>query len=304
MPTFARLLQAAFAGTLVVVVSHGVAAAPAASAPHIQLPWTNSEPDGVQAPGAALADGITGTILWSRQADVPVPIASIAKVMTAMVAITAGDLDRPITVPAAAIAYCVANDGSTAGLASGEVLTTHQLLYALMLPSGCDAAYTLAEAYGPGQDGFIAKMNDAARLMGLAATYFADPSGLPVPTDGATYSTPADLIALGLRAMSLPVFREVAGSQSYHLPAGPANRDHVWQTTNLLLRAYPGTIGIKTGSTDAAGACLLFESVRAGIPLIGVVLHSSPGSGVAAKNDAEHMLNWAYDPILTALPIH
>lgn len=104
--------------------------------------------------------------------------------------------------------------------------------------------------------------------------------------------------------MSLPVFREVAGSQSYHLPAGPANRDHVWQTTNLLLRAYPGTIGIKTGSTDAAGACLLFESVRAGIPLIGVVLHSSPGSGVAAKNDAEHMLNWAYDPILTALPIH
>jgi D-alanyl-D-alanine carboxypeptidase (penicillin-binding protein 5/6) len=71
----------------------------------------------------------------------------------------------------------------------------------------------------------------------------------------------------------------------------------------LLLHDYPGTIGIKTGSTDAAGTCLLFETVRAGIPLIGVVLHSSPDSAVAAKDDAERMLHWAYDPILSALPI-
>ncbi|WP_433621947.1 D-alanyl-D-alanine carboxypeptidase family protein [Nocardia sp. CA-120079] len=303
MPKFARLLQYAVAVALVVAAGHGVAAAPAASDAHIQLPWLTSEPDGVQASGAALADGITGTMLWSRQPNTPVPIASIAKVMTALVVINAGDLDRTTTVPQESIAYCTRYDGSSAGLVPGEVLATRQLLYAMMLPSGCDAAYTLAEAYGPGQDGFIAKMNDTARQMGLAGTQFTDPSGLPAPTDDSTYSTPADLVALGLRAMSLPVFREVAGARSYHLPAGPGNRDHFWQTTNLLLRDYPGTIGIKTGSTDAAGACLLFESVRAGIPLIGVVLHSSPGSGVVAKNDAERMLNWAYDPILTALPI-
>ncbi|MFJ4650883.1 D-alanyl-D-alanine carboxypeptidase family protein [Nocardia sp. NPDC088792] len=309
MLTFARLLQAAVAGALVVAVSQGGAAAPAASAPVVQvsreglLPWQSSEPEGVQAPGAALADGITGSILWSRELNTPVPIASIAKVMTALVAINAGDLDRAITVPPESIAYCVRLGGSTAGLAAGEVLTTRELLYGLLLPSGCDAAYTLAEAYGPGQDGFLAKMNDTAAQMGLGATYFADPSGLPVPTDGATYSTPADLIALGLRAMVQPVFREVAGSQSHHLAAGPANRDHVWQTTNQLLRSYPGTIGIKTGSTDAAGACLLFEAVRAGIPMIGVVLHSAAWSGGAARDDAERMLDWAYDPILTALPI-
>ncbi|MEV6771800.1 serine hydrolase [Nocardia sp. NPDC051030] len=303
MRTFARILQTAVAGALVVAVCHGVPAAPAAGAPPIPLPWLNSEPDGVHAPGAALADGITGTMLWSREADTQFPIASIAKVMTALVAIGAGDLDRAITVPPESIAYCVRNDGSTAGLAAGEVLTTHQLLYALMLPSGCDAAYTLAEAYGPGQEGFLDKMNETARQMGLAGTYFADPSGLPVPADDSTYSTPADLVALGLRAMVLPVFREVAGSESYHLPAGPGNRAHHWQTTNMLLRHYPGTIGIKTGSTDAAGACLLFETVRAGIPLIGVVLHSSPGSGAAAKDDAERMVNWAYAPIFSALPI-
>ncbi|MGW5223619.1 D-alanyl-D-alanine carboxypeptidase family protein [Nocardia niigatensis] len=303
MRTFARLLQAVVAAAVVVAVGQAATAAPAVSAPLVQLPWLNSEPDGVQAPGAALADGVTGTMLWSREPDTSFPIASIAKVMTALVVLNAGDLERAITVPPESIAYCVRNDGSTAGLAAGEVLTTRQLLYALLLPSGCDAAYTLAESYGPGQDGFLARMNDTAREMGLAGTFFADPSGLPVPTDGATYSTPADLISLGLRAMSLPVFREVAGSQSYHQPAGPGNRDHVWQSTNLLMRSYPGTIGIKTGSTDAAGACLLFETVRAGIPLIGVVLHSSPGSGIAAKNDAERMLNWAYDPILTALSI-
>lgn len=303
MRTFARLLQAAVAGVLVVAVGHGVAAAPAASVAHGQLPWLTAEPDGVQALGAALADGITGTALWSRQPHTPVPIASIAKVMTALVVINAGDLDRTITVPHEIIAYCTKYDGSNAGLVPGEVLTARQLLYAMMLPSGCDAAYALAEAYGPGQDGFIAKMNDTARHIGLAGTHFTDPSGLPAPTDHSTYSTPADLVTLGLRAMSLPVFREIVSSQSYHLPAGPGNRDHLWRTTNLLLHDYPGTIGIKTGWTDVAGTCLLFETVRAGIPLIGVVLHSSPDSDIAAKDDAERMLNWAYNPILSLLPI-
>jgi D-alanyl-D-alanine carboxypeptidase (penicillin-binding protein 5/6) len=257
----------------------------------------------VRALGAELADGITGTVLWSRGANDPVPIASIAKVMTALVVINAGDLDRTIAVPQESVAYSAEHGGSTAGLVPGEVLTTRQLLYAMMLPSGCDAAHTLAQAYGPGQDGFIAKMNDTARRMGMAGTHFTDPSGLPAPTDHSTFSTPADLVTLGLRAMSLPVFRDIVGSPSYHLPAGPGNREHLWQTTNLLLNDYPGAIGIKTGYTDAAGTCLLFETVRAGIPLIGVVLHSSPDSEIAAKGDAERMLNWGYGPILSALPV-
>ncbi|MGV9612880.1 D-alanyl-D-alanine carboxypeptidase family protein [Nocardia xishanensis] len=303
MRTFARLLQAVVTGALVVTAGHVVAAAPAASIPHVQLPWPTPEPDGVQATGAVLAEGITGTALWSRQPDTPVPIASITKVMTALVVIDAGDLDRTITVPQEAIAYCNRNAGSTAGLVPGEVLTTRQILYALMLPSGCDAAYTLAEAYGPGQDGFIARMNETARGLGLAGTEFTDPSGLPIPTDHSNSSTPADLVTLGLRAMRLPAFREIVSSPTYHVPAGPGNREHLWHTTNRLLRDYPGTIGIKTGWTDAAGTCLLFETVRAGIPLVGVVLNSSPSSDVVAKDDAERMLNWAYDPVLSLLRI-
>ncbi len=298
MPTFARVLHTVVAGALVVAAGHGVAgAAPSGSA---EAPWAGG-PEGVQAAGAALADGFTGTVLWGREANTPVPIASIAKVMTAVVAISTGDLERPVTVPAEAGAYCAQHNGSTAGLTAGEVLTARQLLYALLLPSGCDAAYAIAESFGPGQAGFIGRMNDAARVMGLGATQFTDPSGLPNPTDNSTHSTPAALVALGVRAMALPAFREIVAARDHHVPADHDNREHHWETTNKLLHEYPGAIGLKTGNTNAAGHCLLFETVRAGIPLIGVVLHSSDTSSAVAREDATRILNWAYDPVLSVL---
>lgn len=298
MPTFAKMLHAVTAGVLIIAAGHGVAAAQPTGSADWLVPWAANGPGELQASGAALADGVTGTVLWSREADTPVPIASIAKVMTAVVVIASGDLERPVTVPQGAVGYCAEHNGSTAGLSPGEVLSARQLLYGLMLPSGCDAAYAVAEAFGPGQEGFLTRMNDTARVMGLARTQFTDPSGLPNPTDDSTHSTPADLVALAVRAMSLPVFREIVGARDFHVPAGAGNREHRWETTNRLLKEYPGTIGIKTGNTNAAGHCLLFETVRAGIPLIGVVLHSSDHSMAAAQEDAERMLNWAYDPIL------
>ncbi|MFF2083650.1 D-alanyl-D-alanine carboxypeptidase family protein [Nocardia sp. NPDC058176] len=302
MRTFARVLHAVVAGVVIAVAAgHGVAAAVPAGSSDGLLPWAARGPDGLQATGAALADGLTGTVLWSREANTPVPIASIAKVMTAVVVIVDGDLERPVTIPGEVVGYCAQHNGSTAGLAPGEVLTARQLLYALLLPSGCDAAYALAESFGPGQGGFLARMNDTARFMGLGGTHFTDPSGLPNPGDYTTHSTPANLVTLAVRAMSLPVFREIVGARDFYVPAGPGNRERLWKTTNRLLQEYPGTIGIKTGNTNAAGHCLLFETVRAGIPLIGVVLHSSDHSSAAAKDDAVRMLNWAYDPILRVL---
>ncbi|WP_245718148.1 D-alanyl-D-alanine carboxypeptidase family protein [Nocardia miyunensis] len=302
MRSFARVMLAAASGLLLVTPGPAVAA-PAGNVSHTRVPTLSAEPDGVRAPFAELADGNTGAVRWSRQPNTRAPMGSITKVMTALVVLEAGDLDRAVTVPRAIIAYDRKYDGSTAGLVPGEVLTARQLLYAMMLPSGCDAAYALAESYGPGQAAFIAEMNATAARLGLANTHFTDPSGLPAPTGYSTYSTPADLVKLGLRAMSQPVFRDIVKTQTYHQPAGPANRDHVWRTTNPLLRDYPGTVGIKTGSTDAAGTCLLFETVRAGQPLIGVVLHSSPTSDAAAEADARHMLDWGFGPILSLIPI-
>ncbi|MGF6887069.1 D-alanyl-D-alanine carboxypeptidase (penicillin-binding protein 5/6) [Nocardia sp. GAS34] len=301
MQSFARMMLAALAGALTVV---GGSAAATPTASHTQLfPQPVAEPMGIHAQEAQLADATTGLPLWSRQANTPAPIGSLVKVMTALVVLNSGDLDRNITVPPGIIAYDAKYDGSTGGLVPGEVLTARELLYAMLLPSGCDAAYALAESFGPGQDAFIAKMNAAARQFGMAGTHFSDPSGLPNPTDRATQSTPADLVRLGMRAMNLPAFRDVVRLRSYHLPAAPGHRDHVWQTTNRLLRDYPGATGIKTGSTDAAGTCLLFEAVRAGHPLIGVVLHSSPDDGAVAASDAEHMLDWGFGPTVSALPL-
>lgn len=301
MRTFARVLHAAFAGALVMAMGQGVAVAgPTGSAEGV---WPAAGPVDLQAPGAALADGITGTVVWSREAHRPLPIASITKVMTAVVVIDSGDLERPVTVPAEAVGYCAEHNGSTAGLAPGEVLTAREVLYALLLPSGCDAAYALAESFGPGQAGFIAKMNDTAARMGLAGTQFTDPSGLPNPTDDSTHSTPADLVSLGAKAMWRPVFRDIVAARDHFVPAGPGNREHHWETTNRLLGDYPGAIGMKTGNTNAAGHCLLFATVRAGIPLVGVVLHSSDTSSAVAKDDAVRLLEWAYGPILHVLPI-
>ena len=122
----------------------------------------------VRARWAEIAVAATGKDLWSRSSVTKRPMGSVTKVMTAYVVLTSPklNLNRVITVPASVTDYDLEFDASTAGLRPGEKLTTLQLLYAMMLPSGCDAAFTLATAYGPGFNGFIAKMNAAAPSSG------------------------------------------------------------------------------------------------------------------------------------------
>ena len=248
------------------------------------------------APYAEIADGATGANLWSRSSATQHPMGSIAKVMTAYVVIKAGGLNRVITVPGGITAYDSRNHASTAGLMPGERYTVKQLLFALLLPSGCDAAYTLATAFGPGTTAFITKMNAAARTLGLTRTHFADFSGLPIPAPASTYSSAGNLIALGRAAMALPDFRQVVGTRSFQLAAGDGHRAHTWANLNPLLGRYPGATGIKTGYTAAAGDCLLFAATRGRKALIGVVLRSSASvNGLpVAGSDAAKMLNWAF----------
>jgi D-alanyl-D-alanine carboxypeptidase (penicillin-binding protein 5/6) len=250
-------------------------------------------PRGVQARGAELASGATGAVLWSRQANTERPIGSITKVMTAFLVITDGNLGREIRVPRGVPHYVVVHGASSAGLMPGDRLTARELLYALMLPSGCDAAYTLATAYG-GRARFIAAMNATARRLGLRRTHFANYDGLGWPTEHSTYSTPRDLAVLGRDAMALPLLRHIVGLSSYWLPRTRLHHAYLWRTTNPLLGSYPGAGGIKTGSIRASGYCLLFEARRGGRELIGVVLDSSQISMYAAGSDAATMLNWDF----------
>jgi D-alanyl-D-alanine carboxypeptidase (penicillin-binding protein 5/6) len=251
-------------------------------------------PGGVKAKGALLADAATGQVLWGRDLGTERPMASVTKVMTALLVLESGHLGHEILIPKAAMDYAWKYGGESAGLHPGDILTTQQLLAALLLPSGADAAYTLAGVYGPGRAAFVARMNATAVKMGMTHTHFTSPDGLPYPTETANYSTPSDLLTLGLAAMRYPVFRSIVDLRFYHLPKGQGHHQYWWDNTDALIGSYRGAVGIKSGYTDVARHCLLFEAVRNGRTLIGVVL-SSPASGVAAAaQDAEKMLNWGF----------
>ena len=197
-------------------------------------------------------------------------------------------------MPKAAFDYAWKYGGESAALHPGDVLTVGELLEGLLVPSGADAAYTLANAYGPGLDAFVARMNATAARMGLTQTHFTSPAGLPYPTETATYSTPIRPADPWPRRHALPRFPLDRGPAVLQLRKGPGHHAYWWDNTNDLIGSYQGALGIKTGYTDDAGHCLLFEATRNGRTLIGVVL-GSPATGPAARSqDAVRMLNWGF----------
>ena len=166
-------------------------------------------PKGVKAKSGIVVDAATGQVLWAQDEDAALPIASITKVMTALVVIQAGGLNQQVVVPKAVTGYVAKYGGNAAGLIPGQKFTVDQLLHIMLVLSAADAAYTLANAFGPGLPAFIAKMNAEAAQLGLAHTHFTSPDGLPYPTETATYSTAAELVRLGEVAMSYPEFRSI-----------------------------------------------------------------------------------------------
>ena len=251
-------------------------------------------PRGVKAKEGILVDATTGQVLWSENADVPRPIASITKVMTALVILQAGGLNREIAVPQGAVGYVAKYGAEAAGLVPGQKYTTDELLHIMLVMSAADAAYTLANAYGPGLPAFIAKMNVEASNLGLADTHFTSPDGLPYPTEFSTYSTPSDLVTLGEAAMQNPVFRSIVDLKYYNLPKADGHNAVSATSDDILLGSYAGLIGIKTGYTTAAAHTLLFEAVRNGRTLIGVVLGSPATTPFTSFQDATAILNWGF----------
>jgi serine-type D-Ala-D-Ala carboxypeptidase (penicillin-binding protein 5/6) len=283
------------AGTALAASAVLGAAAPAARASSAISTASSAGPSGVGALSAAVENAATGRLLWSRGLNTERPMASITKVMTAFVVIKAGHLDRAITIPAAVTEYVSEHYASSAGLRPGDKLTARQLLYALLLPSGADAAYALAKAYGPGLAAFVAKMNATARQLGMRRTHFSNFDGLPYPTPYSNYSTAANLLVLARAAMLLPAFRAVVHRRGYRLAAGSGHHAYRWTNINPLIGRYPGAIGIKTGYTRAAGQCLLFEATRNGRSVIGITLHSPGSISPISPADATRILDWAFN---------
>jgi len=249
------------------------------------------EPGYVSAAAGALVNVKTGKHLWAREQSVQRPIASLTKVMTALVVVRAGHLSKRIKITQAEVDYVAEYNLSNAGLHAGDILSARDLLYGMLLPSGADAAMALAESYGPGITKFVAKMNALARKLHLTRTHFTNFDGAWT-TD---VSTPTNLIKLGKAAMAEPAFREVVRHHSYTLARWPHRHYYHWLNTNELLWRYPGVLGIKTGWTPQAGECLLFEATYRKKTLIGVVMDTSPTNSGESFVSAAELLNWAFE---------
>ena len=213
----------------------------------------------VSARAAVVIDADTGETLFEQNADSRLPMASTTKIMTALVALGEGDLDRVYTVKPEYAAV----EGSSMYLKAGETLSLRDTLYGLMLASGNDAAVAIAGECG-GMTAFVGKMNAKAAELGLTDTHFDNPNGLPSDTH---YTTAHELAKITAAALKDPVFRQIVSTKSCTV-SGHALSNH-----NRLLSMYDGAIGVKTGFTRAAGRCLVSAAERNGRTIIAVTLN-------------------------------
>ena len=254
-------------------------------------------PPVVTAKAWAVADGKTGKVLWESKGNEPLAIASTTKIMTAYIvlALAAADakvLDEVVTFSERADK----TPGSTSGLKAGDKVSVRELLYGLLLPSGNDAATAFAEHFGPRLKGdgdaiakFVAEMNRTAAALKMADTKYLDPHGL-----GKNLSSARDLLALAAAALKNPTFAKCVQSRRHTGKVtgedGEA-REVTWSNTNKLLD-IEGYDGVKTGTTTAAGACLVASGRRGGDHLLLVVLGCPSNDSRYA--DARNLFRWAW----------
>jgi D-alanyl-D-alanine carboxypeptidase (penicillin-binding protein 5/6) len=229
----------------------------------------------VSAAAALVMDLDSGQVIYGLRPEDRLPPASTVKIMTALVTLQRAQLDDVVQVSAKAAGM----EGSRMGLTAGEKLTVRELLYGLLLPSGNDAAVALAEHVAGDEEAFVTLMNTTAAGLGLGGTHFGSSHGLDNP--GETVSA-ADLAALSRAALAYPIFSEIVASPM----ATVAGRQLV--NTNEMLGSFTGADGIKTGTTEAAGECLVASATRDGHRLLVVLLGSKDRYG-----EASELMKWA-----------
>ncbi|MEU0299861.1 D-alanyl-D-alanine carboxypeptidase [Streptomyces sp. NPDC006175] len=254
----------------------------------------------IAAKGGFVMNSGTAKTLYGKAADTRRSTGSTTKIMTAKVVLAQKNLnlDSKVTVQKAYSDYIVKNTASSARLIVGDKVTVRQLLYGLMLPSGCDAAYALADKFGSGSTraarvkSFIGKMNASAKSLGLKNTHFDSFDGIG---SGSNYSTPRDLTKIAASAMKSSTFRAIVKTKSTKQKVTTKSggyRYMSWSNTNPLLGSYSGAIGVKTGSGPSAKYCLVFAATRKGKTVIGTVLTST--SANTRTSDAKKLLDYGF----------
>jgi D-alanyl-D-alanine carboxypeptidase (penicillin-binding protein 5/6) len=224
-----------------------------------------------------LFDLDTGEVLWRRDPERILPIASLTKMMTALLVVHGTAARELVTIPRGRF-----YEGSAVGiLPGGKPVLTETLLYGLLLPSGNDAAHALARHVGGSERGFLELMNQRAAELGLRCTHFTSPDGY---VDEGNHSCAVDLAALARAVLDEPRLARIVASRSAVRPL-PIKGGKVWLYNNnpLLRMGYAGTLGIKTGYTDAAGRCLVAAARRGGRRLGVILLHSPDPPGQATR---------------------
>ncbi|MGW1914613.1 D-alanyl-D-alanine carboxypeptidase family protein [Streptomyces sp. NPDC002076] len=290
-----RAVVAALAGA---VLGTGVlAAAPAQAATAPQ----------VSAQGAFALNPATGKALFGKAPDGRLRTGSTTKIMTALVVLSQPhlNLDRKVEIKKEYTDYVIdptthTQRYSSAHLILGDSMKVRDLLYGLLLPSGCDAAYALADTYGTGSTtaqrtkSFIAGMNAKARELGLANTHFDSFDGV---SNGDNFASPRDLAKLAGVALKNATFKKVVGTKEYkdmqsYRPGGGTHAMQPWDNTNKLLGSYRGAIGVKTGSGPEAQFCLVFAATRGGRTVVGTVLADT--SADQRFQDAAKILDYGF----------
>lgn len=240
-------------------------------------------PPAVAAQSAIVIDYASGRVLYAKNADTPRAVASTQKLMTALCVLDAG-LNSNVTVEASDGAC----EPTKLDIKAGETYTRAELLKVLMVKSANDVGRALARDVGGSQDGFAAMMNAKAAQLGMRNSHFCNPHGL---TEPGQFSTARDMAIAARTAFRSPVLRQYTSTRSYVFRYANGRVREV-ENTNKLLKRVPYCNGLKTGTTDAAGRCLVCSGTLNGRTAIVVVLKSNTPN---VWKDSEKLLRWALE---------
>ena len=237
-------------------------------------------PPSIVGESAIVVDVASGRVLYAKNADQPRAVASTQKIITALCVLDAGNIDKPITI--------AATDGNCEPTKLGETYTRRELLKVLMVKSANDVARTLARDVGGDQQAFADRMNRKCASLGMRNSHFKNPHGLPEPGQ---YSTARDMAIAARAAYRSPLIRSYTNTKAFTFTFNNG-RTRYLENTNKVLKQLPYCDGMKTGTTNASGRCLVSTGSLNGRSVIVVVLKSNTPN---IWSDSSKLLRWALE---------
>lgn len=238
----------------------------------------------IRAESAIVIDMVSGRILYEKNARSQRAVASTQKLLTALVAIRSGSLKDPVTIAQSDTLV----EPSKLYVKAGETYTREALVKALLVKSGNDIALSLARDISGSKEAFAARMNSTARSLGMNQSNFVNPHGL---TEPGQYSTALDIAILAREVQKQPFLRDCMRTKSYTFTYADG-RTRLLKNTNKVLTRLPYCTGMKTGTTNASGRCLVSSGIYNGKGVIAVVLKSNSAN---VWTDSEKLLRWALE---------